>query len=99
MPSVSLKILILILVFGQNNKAKKVKDFDVIKVFSYRHEADHAKSLLEAEGIASMVSADDAGGMRPDLAFGMGGVKLLVQKKNSEESQEILKAFYGEELW
>ena len=36
-----------------------------------------------------MVSADDGGGYRPELAFVLG-VRLLVRKENEERALEIL---------
>ena len=58
--------------------------------FSYRHEAEHAKSLLDAENIPSMISADDAGGMRPHLSFGMGGARLMVRKEDLGKAKEVI---------
>ena len=61
-----------------------------LETFTYRHEAEYIKSLLESEGIVSMVLADDIGGMRPDLAFGMGGVRLMVKKSDFDKAKQIL---------
>ncbi len=60
-----------------------------VKVFSNRIEADIAKSLLESEGIPTLIKADDQGGMRPQLAFS-GGVKLFVMQKDAEEAKRLL---------
>lgn len=62
-----------------------------VKTFPDHLEADLAKQLLEANGITASVSADDAGGMRPDLAFTSGGVKLFVLDQNADKALELLK--------
>jgi len=46
----------------------------VIGTFLNQIEADMAQGALEAADIESMISADDAGGLRPHLW--MGGVRL-----------------------
>ena len=63
----------------------------VIKTFLHRHEAELTKGLLTEKGIDAIVSADDCAGTRPHLAFGMGGVKLLVKKEDAEKAKEVLK--------
>lgn len=70
-----------------------MSDLVVTKTFLSRHEAELAKSLLHAAGIESMISSDDFGGLRPNLAFG-GGVRLLVKKKDVEKAQGILGVSY-----
>ena len=47
------------------------------------------KGALEAAGIESVISADDAGGTRPHLWVG-AGVRLLVRKADVEPAVEIL---------
>ena len=49
----------------------------VVGTFLNQIEAEMAKGALEAAEIESMISADDAGGLRPHLW--MGGVRLLVR--------------------
>ena len=68
-----------------------MSELDPIKEFFNRHEAGIAKGLLEHQGIRSVISADDCGGLRPHLALGMGGVRLLVKKEDVEEALEVLK--------
>ena len=60
-----------------------------IKVFENRLEAETAKSLLESHGIGAMVSADDCGGMRPELSFA-SGVRLLVLEEHVASALAIL---------
>jgi len=43
---------------------------------------------LDAGLIASLVSADDAGGLRPSLW--LSGVRLLVRAEDARQAQEIL---------
>ncbi len=62
-----------------------------VKNFLYRHQAEVAKGLLLDEGIEAIVSADDCGGYRPHLTFGMGAVKLLVKESDLAKAQEVLK--------
>ena len=61
-----------------------------VETFPDRLEAEMAKTLLEANGINAAFSADDAGGMRPDLGFTSGGVKLFVLDENVERAVELL---------
>jgi hypothetical protein len=49
-----------------------------------------AKGALEAAGIESAISADDAGGTRPHLWVG-AGVPLLVRQEDVERAVEILE--------
>jgi hypothetical protein len=69
-----------------------VKDVRLITVgeFPNRIDAEVAQGALESEGIESMVSADDAGGMRPSLW--MSGVRLLVREPDAARALEILNA-------
>ena len=60
----------------------------VVGTFLNHIEADMAQGALEAADIESMISADDAGGLRPHLW--MGGVRLLVRAEDAEQATEIL---------
>jgi len=60
----------------------------VIRTFLSKGEAQIAQGALEAADVDSMVSADDAGGIRPSLW--MGSVKLLVRAEDAERAAEIL---------
>jgi hypothetical protein len=60
----------------------------VVRTFLNRIEAELAQSALEAADIESIVSADDAGGLRPGLW--MGGVRLLVRAEDAEGAGKIL---------
>ena len=60
----------------------------VVGTFLNQIEAEMAKGALEAAEIESMISADDARGLRPHLW--MGGVRLLVRAEDAEQATEIL---------
>jgi hypothetical protein len=64
-------------------------DFVVLRTFSYRQEADLAHGALHAAGIESMVRSDDAGGLRPGMAFA-NGVELIVRAEDADAAAEIL---------
>ncbi len=67
-----------------------------VKTFANREIAGMAKSMLEANGIKAAVSADDAGGMRPEIGFTSGGVKLLVLEDNVAAAAKLLDEVSGE---
>ena len=62
-----------------------------VKTFANRPEAELARGMLEAAGIHAAVTADDAGGMRPELAFSRG-VRLLVAVDEVERASTLLAA-------
>ena len=64
--------------------------FVVVSSFNDRFEAELAQSALEAAGIESMVRSDDAGGMRPAMAFS-NGAELIVRREDAERAAEILR--------
>ena len=63
-----------------------------IRRFLYRHEAELARSYLEASEIPSWVLADDAGGMQPQLNFAQQGVRLLTDEAHAQEAIGLLDA-------
>ena len=65
-------------------------DLVCIKTCNNRIEAELDKSFLDSQGIQSMISADDAGGLRPDLLWATGGVRLLVKQEDAERALEML---------
>ena len=60
----------------------------VVATFLNQIDAEMAKGALEAAAIESMISADDAGGLRPHL--GLSGVRLLVKADDAGHASEIL---------
>lgn len=61
----------------------------VVGTFLNRIEAEIAQGALQAADIESMISADDAGGMRPGMWLGRE-VRLLVRAEDAERASEIL---------
>ena len=60
----------------------------VVGTYPTRADAELAQATLEAEGIRSVVSSDDAGGAYPfDLS---GGARLLVTEADAERAAAIL---------
>jgi hypothetical protein len=56
--------------------------------FATRSEAEIVVGLLESEGIAASISADDAGGAYPfELS---GGARVLVDESDAEAAREVL---------
>ena len=63
----------------------------VVGTFLNRIEAEIAQGALQAADIESMISADDAGGMRPGMWLGRE-VRLLVRAEDAERASEILES-------
>jgi len=61
----------------------------VVGTFLNRIEAEIARGALEAADIESIVSADDAGGMRPGMWLGRE-VRLMVRADDAERASKIL---------
>jgi hypothetical protein len=66
-----------------------MSDFVVVESFLQRQEAEMAKGILDSNGIKSMISADDCGGMRPGMSFG-SAINLSVLKSDLEKAKKIL---------
>jgi hypothetical protein len=62
----------------------------VIAAFPDPMEAELAKSALQSAGIDCMIQADTAGGMRPHLAVGTGGYRILVRAEDADAAREVL---------
>jgi len=67
----------------------------VVRTFSYRHEAELFRSILESCGIASLVGADDEGALHPGLGFSRG-VHLFVAEGDAARASDILDEHAGE---
>ncbi len=61
-----------------------------LRTFLNHVDADLAKSVLDSMGIESLISADDAGGMRPGLWSG-SGVRLLVRRRDAELAAAVIE--------
>jgi Putative prokaryotic signal transducing protein len=70
-------------------QTERADDLIVARVYSYRHEAELGRSMLEAEGIEAMIAADDCGGQRPLLGANTG-VKLLVRRSDEPQARKLL---------
>jgi hypothetical protein len=70
--------------------AIEYEDFINFKTYSARYEAELAQSVLETNGIETLISSDDAGGVGPALAF-TRGVQLLVKEEDIQKAEELLK--------
>ena len=66
-----------------------MRDRMILKTFSFRHEAEFFRSLLEAHEIESSVDSDDCGMMDPALGY-VNGVRLSVASKDYEEAGRII---------
>jgi hypothetical protein len=60
-----------------------------VATFRYRHEGELARGYLTDAGIASILSSDDAGLMRPDV-ISMHPVRLMVDAGDAERAREVL---------
>ena len=58
-----------------------------VSTFRSMADAEIAKGILDAEGIDSMLRADNAGGMYP----GMSGAELLVRAEDAPKASEALQ--------
>jgi hypothetical protein len=64
-----------------------------IKVFTNHVEADLAKNFLAMNEIEAFITSDDVAGFYPGLTYS-GGVKLIVDGKNSQKAIELLETTY-----
>jgi len=62
----------------------------ILEYFTSENEALFAQGKLISENINSFITKDDGGGMEPQLAY-TGGVKLLINEKDLEVAEKILK--------
>lgn len=61
----------------------------VVATYSTRRDAEMAKDRLAEAEIQSFITADDAGGMHPQMQA-PHGVKLLVLQRAAERAHEVL---------
>ncbi|MGE5199564.1 MAG: hypothetical protein ACM3H9_07970 [Rhodospirillaceae bacterium] len=61
----------------------------VVRRFSYRHEAEVARSFLDGHGIAAWVTSDDCGSVDPALGL-VRGACLVVAQENASRAEELL---------
>ncbi len=63
----------------------------LIKTFNSRMEAELIKSLLEANGIKSIIMSDDAGEMYPSAQL-YWGVRLFVKEQDFETAFNLINS-------
>jgi hypothetical protein len=61
----------------------------VVRKFSYRHEAEVARSFLDGHGIEAWVTSDDCGSVDPALGL-VRGACLVVAGENAARAEELL---------
>jgi hypothetical protein len=66
-----------------------MSDQVVIRRFSYRHEAEVARSFLDGHGIEAWVTSDDCGAVDPALGL-VRGACLVVTDENAARAEELL---------
>jgi hypothetical protein len=59
--------------------------------FGNQLQADIAKGALEAAGIDAMIQSDSVGGMRPHVAWGGSGFKVLVCQEDAADARKVLE--------
>lgn len=68
-----------------------MEDLVIVESYQSRLLAEIAKGKLASRGIASIIFADDLGGMRPGQSSnGICYVMLKVAKNNYQKAQKIL---------
>ena len=67
------------------------EDFTVVATFPTTLDAELAGTKLQAAGIPVSVSADDCGGMRPNLQLTQG-VRVLVPARSARRARRLLHA-------
>jgi hypothetical protein len=67
-----------------------------IERFSSRADADLARTVLQDAGIPAYVSGDDAGGLHPEIPYGIGGTAVIVPDDRYAEAISVLDGELGE---
>lgn len=68
-----------------------MSEWVVVASYSSRVQAEMMVELLRGEGVAALPQVDDAGGLRPDIALGMGWAKIVVRAPDEGRAREILE--------
>jgi hypothetical protein len=68
-----------------------------IERFASRADAELARAVLETNGIPAYVSGDDAGGLHPEIPFGIGGTAVVVPGDRYAEAIALLDDEFSEE--
>jgi hypothetical protein len=67
-----------------------------IERFASRADADLARTVLQDAGIPAYVSGDDAGGLHPEIPYGIGGTAVVVPDDRYAEAISVLDDELGE---
>jgi transposase-like protein len=68
-----------------------MENWTVIAVYTYAHEANMAKSVLESVGITVMLKDEMVTQINPFYSNAVGGVKVMVNKSEAEKGWMVLK--------
>jgi hypothetical protein len=68
-----------------------------IERFASRADAELARAVLETNGIPAYVSGDDAGGLHPEIPYGIGGTAVVVPEDRYAEAIALLDDEFSEE--
>jgi hypothetical protein len=68
-----------------------------IERFASRADAELARTVLEANGIPAYVSGDDAGGLHPEIPYGIGGTAVVVPEERYGEAIALLDEELGQQ--
>jgi hypothetical protein len=68
-----------------------------IERFASRADAELARAVLEANGIPAYVSGDDAGGLHPEIPYGIGGTAVVVPEERYADAIALLDDEFTEE--
>jgi len=64
----------------------------VLRTYSYRHEAEVVRSVLEGHGIHAEVMSDDCGAFDPALGL-VRGAHLMVSQGDADRADALLDSF------
>jgi hypothetical protein len=68
-----------------------------IERFASRADAELARTVLETNGIPAYVSGDDAGGLHPEIPYGIGGTAVVVPEDRYAEAIALLDEELGDQ--
>jgi hypothetical protein len=69
--------------------AQQQDELVVVRTYTYRHEAEVGRSMLEGNNVDAVISADDAGGIQPALGAATGA-RLLVKRRDEHKARQLL---------
>ena len=72
-----------------------MSDTVCLRTFPNRTAAEFAEAALRSAGIEAFVTADDAGGAAPYVAFTTGGARLMVRRRDAERATRLLEESQG----